>query len=703
VPALQGQDPGRLGLARLLLAAAAAGLCAQTAEAIALREVLEVARGGEAVLGLALAAWLLGGALGALTWRGPALGAAALALLLPLLLVPLLRLLPVSPSGFSPLASLVALPVAYGPAAFFATVLRRAPARGAIGLEAVGAGIAGVLLSLVLLETVPALLLVAGAGGLCLLAEARGRQRLVLLLLLLVSLAYGVARCDGPLLERRARGIWPGSEPVRIVESPYGRLLWLRRGDQRALFVGGQLSLTVPDDVEAEAFVNVVLAAHPDPRRVLVLGPGLAGVLRECLRHPVETLEVAIPDERILSILRDDLPEADREALERAQVRIGDPRRIAAEAPRDVILSLSPAPLTLSSNRAFTREFFASLRLAPDGFVAFSLPAAPNEREGAVMARNVSVFRALAPLEAVVLPGTDDLFLAGAKAPDVSPETLSKRLAERGIALRHHAPDFFAEDFAPAEVARVTAAYKGYPARPAPAVPFAVAPRDPQASPPKAPADEDLHPAAVLLSAAALAREADAPLLRTATRLAPFSWILLLALAGLGAVLARRRDAAPALSAATSGAAAMGLWTTALLVYQARVGALYGDLALLAAAFMAGLALGARVRARLVAVDLAFVVVAMLVLAALPFAGRWTAVGLAIAVGAAGGATLVAAAAARPGKASRLYAWDLLGAAVAAVVFGTFLLPAVGAVGACATAAGVKLLSFAGGVRSGSR
>jgi len=595
--------------------------------------------------------------------------------------VPLLRLLPVTPGGWAPLASLLALPMAYGPGAFFGSVLRRAPARRAIALEAGGSGGAGALLTLLLLDRVPAMALVAAAGALCVASTTRRGFAL----LLLVPLAYPA---DGLLLERRARGIWRGSEPLRVEESPYGRLLWLRRGEQRALFVGGQLAMTSPDDALAEAFVNVVLAAHPAPRRVLVLGPGLSGILRECLRHPVETLEVAFEDERILAIVREDLPEADRLALARARVRIGDPRRIAAEEPRDVVLSLSPEPLTLSSNRAFTHEFFEAVRLAPGGFLAFTLPAAPNEREGEVMARNVSVFRALGG--AVVLPGTHDLLLSG--APDVDPATLSVRLLERGIVLRHHAQDFFAEEFAPEEVLRVTAAYRDYPARPRPAVPFDVAPREPPGDAPVPLPNEDLHPGAVLLSAAALAREADAPLLGRATRLAPHAPLFLLVLVGLLAVLAR----GPVLSVATSGAASMGLWVTVLMAYQARVGALYGDLALLAAAFMAGLAIGAQARARRWVVDAVFAGSAIGVLLALPWAGRWTAVGLAMGVGALGGATLAVAAAAAPARAPRLYAWDLLGAAVAALVFGTFLVPALGTTGACFTVAGVKLLSLAG-------
>jgi len=37
-----------------------------------------------------------------------------------------------------------------------------------------------------------------------------------------------------------------------------------------------------------------------------------------------------------------------------------------------------------------------------------------------------------------------------------------------------------------------------------------------------------------------------------------------------------------------------------------------------------------------------------------------------------------------------------VGAALSALVFGTFLVPALGAVGACLTAAGVKALALAG-------
>ena len=689
---LQEEAAGRLGL---IASAVAAGLAAQTVQVVCLREILQTARGGEVVLGIALASWFVGTSLGAITWRGRPPTAALLSVVVPALLLPGLRLIPPSPGGWAPAAALLAAVGAYAPGAFFATVLRRLAARGALAAEAIGACAAGALLTFLMLGALPAWTLLVLAGLSCC-AAAGARLRWVgLTFLAAYPVGWGIDRATLP-----PPGLWRDSERVRVDESPYGRLLWLRRGEQRSLFVNGQLALTVPDEVGAEAFVHVVLAAHPQPRRVLVVGlGGVSGILRECRRHPVEQLEIAIQDRQALAMVEPDLPPEDRDALAGATIRFGDPRRIAAAAARDVVLVLAPEPVTLAANRYYTREFFAAVRLRPGGVLALQLPAAPNVREGEVLARNVSVYRALLPRKVRVLPGAHDLLLAGEDAaPDLAPDTLLARLRERAITLRHHAQDFFAEPFRAGEVERVNRTYLEYPKRPPPAVPFAVTATASASPAPEVLPNRDLHPGAVLHSAAALAREEQVGWLRTAARFSFLAPAVLLPLAALGALLAwwRGRRTAASLAAATAGATSMGLWIVILMAHQARVGALYGDLALLAAAFMGGFALGARVRAGAVRLDLAFVLVAFLVWATLPFGGRLLFVALAVLVGAAGGATVATAAAAFRSAAPRLDAWDVTGAALAALVFGTFLVPALGATGACAVAGGLKLLSLLG-------
>jgi spermidine synthase len=688
---LQEEATGRLGL---IASAVAAGLAAQTVQVVCLREILQTARGGEVVLGLALASWLVGTSLGAVTWRGRPLTAALLVVIAPALLLPGLRLMPPSPGGWAPAAALLAAAGAYAPGAFFATVLRRLEARGALAAEAIGACAAGALLTFLLLWALPAWTLVVLAGLLCCAAAGARRWWIALLLLAAFPVGWGMDRATLP-----PPRLWRGSELVRTTESPYGRLLWLRRGEQRSLFVNGQLALTVPDEVGAEAFANLVLAAHPQPKSVLVIGlGGVGGILRECRRHPsVDELEVAIQDRQALALVRAELP--DRDVLAGARVRFGDPRRIAAAVPRDVVLVLAPEPSTLAANRYYTREFFAAVRLRPGGVLALQLPAAPNVREGEILARNVSVYRALAPMKVRVLPGAHDLLLASeGAAPEVTPEALLARLRERAITLRHHAQDFFAEPFRAGELERVNRTYAEYPERPPPAVPFAVAETPSAAPAPEALPNRDLHPGAVLHSAGALAREEQVDWLRTAARFSFLAPAVLLPLAALGALLAwwRGRRAAASLAAATAGATSMGLWIVILMAYQARVGALYGDFALLAAAFMAGFALGARVRAGAARLDLVFVLVSFLVWVTLPFGGRLLFVVLAALVGAAGGATVATAAATFRSAAPRLYAWDVTGAALAALLFGTFLVPALGATAACAVAGGLKLFSLLG-------
>lgn len=684
-------------LGESLWPAFAAGAAAQIVQAVSLREILQVARGGETVLGFTLFAWLAGTGLGAALWRGPRVAAAILVATLPPATLLFVRALPVPPGTWNPAAGLAGALAAFAPGAYFATLLRRLPPEKAVALEALGACAAGALLTLALFRLLGSVALLAVAGAACLAASGRAGAVAAALLVAMLPLAGRVERAT---LEAQADAIWPGSRVAAWAETPGGRLTWLARGPQHALFANGSLAATSPDEIDAEALAHVALAAHPAPGRLLLLGGFAPGVLRECLRHPVRRAVAAIGDRAAVDLALGDLPDADRAALGRAELVFGDPRRAAARGPWDVVLLLAGEPSTLAWNRFYTAEFFASVDLAPGGILLLSLPGAAHERESEVLARNVSVWRALAPLRARVLPGATDLLVAAAGAPpDLAPATLLARLGERGIALRHHAQDFFAEPFAAAEVERATAAYRDYPLPPPPAVPFAVATAPPAPAPPIL-ANRDLHPGAVLHSAAALARREGVPWLARATAAARAAPLLLLALAALGALLAWRRGprAAHALAAATAGAGSMGLWIVILLAHQARVGALYGEFALLAACFMGGFAGGARLRLGTTAADALFLAVCVLVAAALPHGARSTCASLSVAAGAAGGASLSGAIRAGTGSAARLYASDLLGGALASLLFGTFLVPALGAFWACATAAGAKAFSLAGGL-----
>jgi len=75
-----------------------------------------------------------------------------------------------------------------------------------------------------------------------------------------------------------------------------------------------------------EMIAHLPLAAHPCPRRVLVIGGGDGGVLREVVKHPsVEAVTLCEIDEGVPRVSRQFLPGM-AEAFEhpKVQVHIGD-------------------------------------------------------------------------------------------------------------------------------------------------------------------------------------------------------------------------------------------------------------------------------------------------------------------------------------------------------------------------------------------
>lgn len=78
----------------------------------------------------------------------------------------------------------------------------------------------------------------------------------------------------------------------------------------RFLTLDGYMMLTEKDEfIYHEMIVHVPMAVHPNPKRVLVIGAGDGGVLRELTRYDeVEHIDVCEIDERVIAVCREWLP-----------------------------------------------------------------------------------------------------------------------------------------------------------------------------------------------------------------------------------------------------------------------------------------------------------------------------------------------------------------------------------------------------------
>lgn len=136
----------------------------------------------------------------------------------------------------------------------------------------------------------------------------------------------------------------------------------------RMLVLDGMIQVTTADEfVYHEMIAHVPLAAHGRARRVLVVGGGDGGTVREVLRHPgVEEVVLAEIDSDVVDACRRHLPET-AGALDdpRVRIAIGDGVLHVASHPEryDAILVDSTEPVGKAVG-LFGEPFYASCRRA---------------------------------------------------------------------------------------------------------------------------------------------------------------------------------------------------------------------------------------------------------------------------------------------------------------------------------------------------
>jgi spermidine synthase len=162
--------------------------------------------------------------------------------------------------------------------------------------------------------------------------------------------------------------------------SPYQRIVLTRGGDDLRLFLNGHLQFSSRDEYRYhEALVHPALAAHPRPRRVLVLGGGDGLAVREVLRYPaVERVTLVDLDPEMTRLFTDNplLATLNAGALRDPRVRVINADAfvwLADTGERfDVVIADFPDPHNFSLGKLYSRTFYRVLRarLAPGGLTA---------------------------------------------------------------------------------------------------------------------------------------------------------------------------------------------------------------------------------------------------------------------------------------------------------------------------------------------
>lgn len=159
-----------------------------------------------------------------------------------------------------------------------------------------------------------------------------------------------------------------GHQHLLIFENPvFGRVMAL----------DGAIQTTSRDEfVYHEMLAHVPLLSHPDPRRVLIIGGGDGGILREVVKHPglEQVVQVEI-DAAVIELCKQYFPGHSDGAFEhpKAEIVIGDGIEFVNQTDRrfDVILSDSTDPMG-PGEVLFTERFYQGVArsLAEGGIFA---------------------------------------------------------------------------------------------------------------------------------------------------------------------------------------------------------------------------------------------------------------------------------------------------------------------------------------------
>ena len=234
-------------------------------------------------------------------------------------------------------------------------------------------------------------------------------------------------------------------QKIIVFENPfYGRVLAL----------DGIIQSTSKDEfIYHEALTHIPLFAHGRAKRVLIIGGGDGGTLREVLRHPsVERAVMVEIDGDVVDLCREFLPAHSAGAFDdpRTELIIGDGLAYVRDAthPFDVILCDSTDPVG-PGQVLFTSRFYGDCKrcLAPGGVFVNQNGTVFDQYEGlrntrdrlGPHVRDFTFFTACVP---TYIGGV----MAFAWASDdetlrqVPLATLESRYAASGIACRYYAP-----------------------------------------------------------------------------------------------------------------------------------------------------------------------------------------------------------------------------------------------------------------------
>ncbi len=286
------------------------------------------------------------------------------------------------------------------------------------------------------------------------------RKKFFLYLLLSIFIAVFSANSIKWLQKISETLQWHPYEVVYYASSPYGNISVTKSADTFNVYENGALLFTTQDEVFNENFSHLVMLQHSAPKNVLLLGNGIGGILRQILKHNPQSLTYLQLDSEILRASKKFLPQKEKNILSDPRLKIIHEDAgffIKRTKERfDLIIINMPDPVTLSINRFYTKEFYEIARshLKKGGILATRISSKESIISNELARYNASAYNTLKNVFHYVecIPGENLIFIASddlnitTDRPEILVERFSKRAIKTDFLTEYHIRDRYYPD-----------------------------------------------------------------------------------------------------------------------------------------------------------------------------------------------------------------------------------------------------------------
>ncbi|MCM8781681.1 MAG: hypothetical protein NC828_01300 [Candidatus Omnitrophica bacterium] len=236
---------------------------------------------------------------------------------------------------------------------------------------------------------------------------------------------------------------WKNQNIIEYKNSLYGNLAISQRKEQYTFYSDGIpiINIPAPDIIWTEELVHFGMLSHPNPRKVLFISGGVGGPINEILKHSIDRIDYTELDPYLIKLIKKFPNEITEKELnnQRVHLEITDGVHFVkrAHSKYDIIFINLPLPSTLQLNRYYTKEFFNQIKtmLLPSGELILNLPGSLRYLNEELKRLNLCILLTLKEVfpYTSIIPGDNNIYISSCGPLEITPEIFISRIKQRKI------------------------------------------------------------------------------------------------------------------------------------------------------------------------------------------------------------------------------------------------------------------------------